>query len=108
MRSPRPFRTVPIDGAVQVGCGFKAIRGIRLRAKDIDFEQDQVMVRESQAIKDRPTMLPIHLHTLLMDQRGKVKLRDTDMLTRRKRWISCFIFAIFQHRRQGKTRIIRP
>jgi hypothetical protein len=66
-----------------------------LRAKDIDFEQDQVMVRDSKAIKDRPTMLPIHLQTLLMDQRGKVKLSDTDISIRRKKWISCSIFAIF-------------
>jgi len=31
---------------------------VRLRVKDVDFEQNQVTVREGKGFKDRVTMLP--------------------------------------------------
>jgi site-specific recombinase XerD len=31
---------------------------VRLRVKDVDFEQNQITVREGKGFKDRVTMLP--------------------------------------------------
>ncbi len=39
-------------------CGLRLIEYLRLRIKDIDFEQSQVLVREGKGEKDRLTMLP--------------------------------------------------
>jgi integron integrase len=46
----------------------------RLRVKDIDFEQNQIIVRDGKGMKDRTTMLPEQLKDFLRDQVGKVKI----------------------------------
>lgn len=43
------------------GCGLRLMGCVRLRVKDIDFEQSQVVVREGKGEKDRLTMLPVSL-----------------------------------------------
>lgn len=43
------------------GCGLRLMECLRLRVKDIDFEQAQIIVREGKGEKDRLTMLPISL-----------------------------------------------
>ncbi|PKO04510.1 MAG: integron integrase [Chloroflexi bacterium HGW-Chloroflexi-3] len=43
------------------GCGLRLMECLRLRVKDIDFEQSQIVVREGKGEKDRVTMLPASL-----------------------------------------------
>jgi integron integrase len=43
------------------GCGLRLMECMRLRVKDIDFEQSQIIVREGKGEKDRATMLPASL-----------------------------------------------
>ena len=40
------------------GCGVRGIECVRLRVKDIDFEMNQIVVRDGKGQKDRSTMLP--------------------------------------------------
>lgn len=40
------------------GCGFRQIECLRLRVKDIQFAQNQIVVRNAKGMKDRVTMLP--------------------------------------------------
>jgi integrase len=47
---------------------------MRLRVKDVDFEQNQVTVREGKGFKDRVTMLPGSLKGPLAEHLKRVKL----------------------------------
>jgi site-specific recombinase XerD len=47
---------------------------VRLRVKDVDFEQNQVTVREGKGFKDRVTMLPGSLKGSLAEHLKRVKL----------------------------------
>ena len=40
------------------GCGLRGIECVRLRVKDIDFDMNQIIVRDGKGQKDRLTMLP--------------------------------------------------
>jgi len=50
------------------GCGLCLMECMRLRVKDIDFEQFQIIVREGKGEKDRATMLPASLVQPLKNQ----------------------------------------
>ena len=53
---------------------------LRLRVKDIDFEQSQIIVREGKGEKDRLTMLPASLVEPLKAQIAFVqKLHERDL-----------------------------
>ena len=47
---------------------------VRLRVKDVDFEQNQVTVREGKGFKDRVSMLPGSLKGPLAEHLKRVKL----------------------------------
>ena len=49
------------------GCGLRLMECVRLRVKDIDFEQNQVIIREGKGMKDRSTMLPAQLKSALLE-----------------------------------------
>ena len=55
------------------GCGLRLMECPRLRVKDIDFEQSQIIVREVKGEKDRATMLPARLVLPLKEQIAYVK-----------------------------------
>jgi len=40
------------------GTGMRLMEGIRLRVKDVDFAQGEILVRDGKGAKDRVTMLP--------------------------------------------------
>lgn len=44
------------------GSGLRLLECLRLRVKDLDFEQCQLMVRQGKGGKDRATLLPARLH----------------------------------------------
>jgi integron integrase len=55
------------------GCGLRLMEGLRLRVKDIDFEQHQIIVRSGKGEKDRVTMLPDTLRQPLLQHLRQVK-----------------------------------
>jgi integron integrase len=59
------------------GCGLRLMECLRLRVKDIDFEQTQIVVREGKGEKDRLTMLPVCLIEPLKAQIAFVQKQHT-------------------------------
>src|SRR5437879_10430657 len=47
---------------------------LRLRVKDIDFERNEIIVREGKGEKDRVTMLPQSIKTQLQDHLKRVEI----------------------------------
>ena len=61
------------------GSGLRVSEVLRLRVKDIDFGQSQILVRDSKGNKDRVTMLPQSLTEPLREHLERVKiLYDAD------------------------------
>lgn len=56
------------------GCGLRLMECLRLRVKDIEFEGNQVTVRDGKGHKDRVTMLPIQLKPQLIKHLRKVRI----------------------------------
>lgn len=55
------------------GSGLRAMECLRLRVKDLDFDQHQIFVRDGKGEKDRVTMLPASLVTPLREHLAHVK-----------------------------------
>ena len=55
------------------GTGLRLMEGLRLRVKDLDFGQGQVMVRDGKGGKDRVTMLPSLIREELQRHLGEVR-----------------------------------
>lgn len=64
------------------GTGMRVSELLRLRVKDIDFEQNQITVREGKGKKDRVTMLPqslkepLRAHLVTVKQAHETDLRE--------------------------------
>ena len=56
------------------GSGLRISECLRLRVKDLDFAQSQILVRDGKGHKDRLTMLPKSLNQLLQDHLMRVKI----------------------------------
>jgi integrase len=69
---------IPADHQLMVkliyGRGFRVMECLRLRVKDIDFENGQGLVRDAKGMKDRITVLPDNLKPLLREHVERVKL----------------------------------
>lgn len=50
--------TYRLIGQILYGSGLRLLECLRLRVKDLDFEQEEILVREGKGDKDRHTMLP--------------------------------------------------
>jgi len=62
------------------GCGLRLMECVRLRVKDVDFEQHQIIVRSGKGQKDRDTLLPDSLIPPLQRQLRYAKaLHDNDL-----------------------------
>ncbi len=62
------------------GGGLRVSETIRLRVKDLDFENDLLFVRSGKGDKDRATLLPHSLHEELKAHLDRVKdLHDMDL-----------------------------
>jgi integron integrase len=62
------------------GCGLRGIECVRLRIKDLDFEMNQVVVRNGKGQKDRVTMLPEDVKATLKEHLKYVKkLHEKDL-----------------------------
>jgi len=64
------------------GSGLRLMECVRLRVKEIDFAQRQIIVRDAKGMKDRVTMLPKSLVSFLQDHLRHVKRIHDDDLTR--------------------------
>jgi len=68
------------------GSGMRVLesgaRWARLRVKDVDFTQSQILVREGKGDKDRLTMLPLSLHRALQVHLAQVKLLHEEDLAK--------------------------
>ena len=56
------------------GTGLRLMECVRLRVKDVDFEQNHIVVRDGKGFKDRVTVLPESLKQPLQDHLKRVKL----------------------------------
>jgi integron integrase len=56
------------------GSGLRLMECLRLRVKDIDFDQHQLVVRDGKGAKDRATMLPDSVNEPLRRHLERVKL----------------------------------
>ena len=62
------------------GSGLRLAEALRLRIKDIDFERNTIVVRNSKNSKDRIVMLPHSIVDSVKDQIDTVKIiHDTDL-----------------------------
>jgi site-specific recombinase XerD len=56
------------------GSGLRLMECVRLRVKDIDFNYNQVLLRDGKGHKDRVTMLPVSVKEQLTRHIDKVKI----------------------------------
>ena len=56
------------------GSGLRVSECVRLRVKDVDFEQRHLLVRDGKGAKDRATLLPESLIPALKDHLGRTRL----------------------------------
>jgi integron integrase len=64
------------------GSGMRLMEGLRLRVKDLDFEYQQITVRDAKGRKDRVTMLPnftVELLKLQLQKTQQLHQQDLDM-----------------------------
>ncbi len=62
------------------GSGLRLMECVRLRVKDLDFAQRQIIVRDAKGMEDRVTMLPESLSAPLQDHlRGVERLHEEDL-----------------------------
>jgi integron integrase len=69
-----------IMGHLLYGSGLRLMECLRLRVKDIEFTQNQIVVRQAKGQKDRVTMLPKTIKAPLKTHLEKVKqIHETDL-----------------------------
>ena len=72
--------TVKLMAELAYGCGLRVSECIRLRVKDIDFEQSYLTVRAGKGDKDRITVLPESLKERLREHLDSVReLHEKDI-----------------------------
>jgi len=59
---------------LQYGSGMRLLEGLRLRVKDLDFQQNEILIREGKGNKDRRTMLPEGVKPELLSHLEKVRI----------------------------------
>lgn len=66
--------TMSLIGRLLYGTGMRMMEAIRLRVKDVDFDRQQIMVREGKGSKDRVVMLPETLCEPLREHLERVRI----------------------------------
>ena len=72
--------TMWLIASLLYGSGLRIMEALRLRVKDVDFAQREILVREGKGFKDRVTMLPISLIEPLKAHLLKVQALHNDDL----------------------------
>ncbi len=60
-------------GRLLYGCGLRIMECLRLRVKDIDFERNEILIRDGKGFKDRVTMLPASVAGALGEHLARVR-----------------------------------
>jgi len=72
--------TYQLTAKLLYGSGLRLMECLRLRVKDVDFAQRQIIVRDGKGMKDRVTMLPDSVVTPLQERLQRVKrLHEQDL-----------------------------
>ena len=72
--------TAKILAGLMYGSGMRSLEVIRLRIQDIDFENNQIYVRNAKGGKDRTSLFPDALHKPIREQiEVAKKLHDEDL-----------------------------
>lgn len=72
--------TYLLIGRLLYGSGLRLLESLRLRVKDLDFERNELTVREGKGNKDRVTMLPESVQPGLVAHLERVrKLHERDL-----------------------------
>jgi len=66
--------------ALLYGWGLRLMDALRLRLKDIDFERNEIIVREGKGDKDRVTMLPAAIAPQLQEHLKRIEVQPQDDL----------------------------
>ncbi len=72
--------TMWLIASLLYGSGLRIMEALRLRVKDVDFAQREILVREGKGFKDRVTMLPLSLVQPLKAHLLKVQALHNDDL----------------------------
>ncbi|MBK7261947.1 MAG: integron integrase [Rubrivivax sp.] len=70
---PQHGRLLGLLGQLLYGTGMRLLEALRLRVKDVEFEQRAIIVREGKGSKDRVVMLPASLDLPLRAHLADVK-----------------------------------
>src|SRR5438067_11155685 len=62
-----------LQATLMYGSGLRLMDALRLRVKDVDFERNEITIREGKGEKDRVTMLPESIKRLLLEHLERVK-----------------------------------
>ena len=73
--------TMWLIASLLYGSGLRIMETLRLRVKDVDFAQREILVREGKGFKDRVTMLPLSLVEPLKSHLLKVQALHLDDLS---------------------------
>jgi len=72
--------TAKVLASLMYGSGLRSLEVIRLRIHDIDFDNNQIYIRNSKGGKDRTSLFPVALHQPIREQIEIVKkLHDQDL-----------------------------
>lgn len=63
-----------VMGCLLYGTGMRLMECVRLRLKDVDFDRNEITVRQGKGGRDRRTMLPAKLRDALHRQREEVRV----------------------------------
>ena len=64
------------------GTGMRLLEVLRLRVKDLDFDRNEIVVREGKGGKDRRTLFPMSLHDPLRAQlREAYRIHQRDLIS---------------------------
>ena len=66
--------------ALLYGSGLRLMDALRLRVKDIDFDRNELVIREGKGDKDRVTMLPVAIAPQLREHLRRIAVQHQDDL----------------------------
>ncbi|HZL43992.1 MAG TPA: phage integrase N-terminal SAM-like domain-containing protein [Verrucomicrobiae bacterium] len=70
--------TPQLVAKILYGSGLRLMEGLRLRVQDLDFQMQQLTVRDGKGAKDRITVLPKSILPVLHEHLERTRLRDEE------------------------------
>jgi integron integrase len=78
---------VPLALELLYGTGMRLLEALRLRVKDVDFSGNQITVRAGKGDRDRRTMLPERVKSVLLQHLAEVRTRHERDLAAGAGWV---------------------